>query len=127
MGIFSAVVIKKRRYWPKYVPGGVITEHMKDMAVGATDSLKGIIDDIPYDIFCMKTPEYVMKLILTYRGFKESNWVRTNVVWLQNGVPITFLYTKCFANYFDFRHGVDDHNHLRHASPTIEETWHTQR
>ena len=63
---------------------------MKDMDVGVTDSLEGIIDDIPYDFFCVKTPEYVMKLMSTYGGLKETNRVRKNVVWSQNGVSFTF-------------------------------------
>ena len=49
---------------------------MKDMAAGDTDSLKGIIDNVLYDIFSMKPPEYVMKLMLTYGSLKEPNRVR---------------------------------------------------
>ena len=54
-------------YWPKYILGGVIVEYMKDKDIGATDSLKGAINDVLYYIFCMKTPEYMMKLMSTYR------------------------------------------------------------
>ena len=32
-----------------------------------------------------------------------------------------------FANHFLYCHMVDDHNNLRHAAPSIEATWKTQR
>ena len=127
MGVFAAAVVKKRRYWPKYIPGDIIADYMQDKDIGYTDSLKGVIDEVPYDIFCMKTPEYVMKLMSTYGGLKEPSRARKDAVWSNNGTPCTFRYTECFANHFDFRHVVDDHNHLRHAAPAIEETWLTHR
>ena len=30
VGVFAAAVIKKRRYWPQFVAGDVIDEHMKE-------------------------------------------------------------------------------------------------
>ena len=39
----------------------------------------------------------------------------------------TFQYTEPFSNHFDFRHIVDDHNHIRHMFPSIEEIWTTHR
>lgn len=32
-----------------------------------------------------------------------------------------------FSLHFQYRHAVDDHNNLRHAVPSIEETWVTTR
>ena len=36
--------------------------------MGDTDSLHGILDGVSYDIFCMKEPDYVMKIMATYGG-----------------------------------------------------------
>ena len=34
IGVYAAAVIKKRRYWPKHVPGDKINKRMKDDEVG---------------------------------------------------------------------------------------------
>ena len=74
VGVFAGALIKKRCYWPKYVPGDVIDDHFKDKHVGAVDSLKGTLEDVNYDIFCMKEPDYVMKIMSTYGGLIENDW-----------------------------------------------------
>ena len=66
IGVFAHAVIKKRRYWPKFVPGDLIEERMKEKAVGEVDGLKGVLDGEPYNIFAMKDVYYSMKLMSTY-------------------------------------------------------------
>ena len=44
-----------------------------------------------------------------------------------NLVERFFRYTTIFYNHFRFRHLIDDHNNLRHQSPSLEETWVTHR
>ena len=44
-----------------YVPGADIDGYFKDKEVGAVDSLKGTLDNVLYENFCMKEPDYVMK------------------------------------------------------------------
>ena len=103
---------------------------MKQYEIGTTTSLNGLIDDIPYDIFCMKEPDYVMKLMSTYGGLVVlANQHETVRVFTKDGVAQTkkFLYHEPFANHFLFRHAVDDHNNLRHSLPSIKGTWITHR
>ena len=50
-GVFAGALIKKRRYWPKHVPGDAIDAHFEGKEVGSTDALKGTIDNLPYNIF----------------------------------------------------------------------------
>ena len=123
-GVFAHAVIKKRRFWPKYVPGDAIEDRMKEKEVGAVDSLKGEIDGVPYNIFCMKEPDYVMKLMSTYGALTVDEGEPENVRYVQ-GEKTTFKYTKNFAYHFKYRHMVDDHNNLRHSTPTLEDTWTT--
>ena len=54
VGVYAGALIKKRRYWPKYVPGERIEEHFQTKDVDDTDSLHGKMNGIPYDIVCMK-------------------------------------------------------------------------
>jgi hypothetical protein len=54
IGVFASAVIKKQRYWPKYVPEDSIDDRMKDKEIGDVDALNGTIDGVPYNIMCMK-------------------------------------------------------------------------
>ena len=121
---------KKRRYWPNHVSGDTIDEHFADKDEGGVDSLHGSIDNVPYDIFCMKEPDYVMKIMATYGGLTAHEGQKESVrKWTVDGEPweSRFQYKIPFSNHFDFRHVVDDHNNLRHQQPSIEGTWTTHR
>ena len=54
MGVFSSVMIKKRRYWPRYVKGEVIKSHFEDAPVGDSQIFPGKINGVTFDIFCLK-------------------------------------------------------------------------
>ena len=41
IGIFASAVIKKRKYWPKLIPGDKIKEHFKNCIVGDVDARSG--------------------------------------------------------------------------------------
>ena len=130
VGVFAGALIKKRRYWPKHVPGDMIDDYFKDKDVGEVDSLKGILDNIHYDIFCMKEPDYVMKIMSTYGGLIEKDGQKLSERKYKVGNEersSSFRYKIPFSNHFDYRHVVDDHNGLRHMKPSIEEVWGTNR
>ena len=80
-GVYASALIKKRRYWPKYIKGNVIKQHFDEKAVGNCDSWKGNMDEVPFHVYTMKEPDYVMSLMLTYgtnlRSGKETccEWV----------------------------------------------------
>ena len=127
-GVFAAAVIKKRRYWPRYIKGDEINAHMEDKEVGECDCMRGNMDRIKYNVFCLKEPNYVMKIMSTYGGLIDPPRQRKDAIrTLLDGSTITYKYTEPFANHFDYRHCVDDHNNLRHQTPALEETWITYR
>lgn len=70
VGLFASAVIKKRRYWPKYIDGSAIDAHFEQRAIGSTDSLPGTLDGVSFRIFCMKEEDYVMKLMATYGALR---------------------------------------------------------
>ena len=39
----------------------------------------------------------------------------------KDGTVVKFDYNEPWANYFDYRHFVDDHNNLRHIKPALKE------
>ena len=65
-GLFAAALIKKCRYWPKYVPGDEIIAHFDNKNVGDVDTIKGTMDGVPFHIHAMKELDYIMMLMSTY-------------------------------------------------------------
>ena len=41
VGVYAAAVIKKRRYWPKHVPGDEIDKEMEKCEVGENKVMSG--------------------------------------------------------------------------------------
>eukprot|EP00957_Ditylum_brightwellii_P134381 10244824-Ditylum_brightwellii.AAC.1 len=106
VGIFASALIEKRCNWPFLIPGNAIAFHFKDREVGSTESQYGVLDGVPYGIFCMKGPDYIMKVMSTYGAItshpdqKLPKWVFKN----DQGEweTITFQYTEPFANHFNY-------------------------
>ena len=46
--IYASALIKKRKYWPKYIKGDVIWQHFNEKSVGDCDSWKGNMDEVPF-------------------------------------------------------------------------------
>ena len=51
--------------------GEVIIQHFQDKEVGATDTLPGVLDNVPVHVHCMKEPDYVMMLMSSYGTLSE--------------------------------------------------------
>ena len=51
MGVFSAALNKKRRYWPRYVKGEVIKSHFEDTPLGDSQIFPGEINGVKFDLF----------------------------------------------------------------------------
>jgi Transposase IS4 len=128
VGIFAAAVIKKRRYWPKHIDGDAIAAHFTDKAVGDFDVWPGRLENIPFGVYCMKEPDYVMALMATY-GSDELCQETQRTASSQGGQTTThsFRYTELFHNHFAFRNAVDAHNQLRHQPISLEVIWATKR
>ena len=72
-GVFASALIKKRRYWPKYIKGDDIKAHFKNKNMGDADSRAGTLDNIPFHVYTMKEPDYVMSLMSTYGTNDHDN------------------------------------------------------
>ena len=127
-GVYYSTLIKKWKYWPKYVPGEAMNKHMASKELGEYDSLRGALDGVPYDLFTLKDHDYTMKLVSTYRGLivpknkKMSKRIGKERCKMKT---TTFQYTEPFANHFYFRHALDYYNNLQHGLPSIESTYKT--
>ena len=52
MGLFSAALINKIIYWPRYVKGDNIKAHFEDATVCDSQRLLGKINGVKFDLFC---------------------------------------------------------------------------
>ena len=128
-GVFACALIKKRRYWPSMVPGDAFDEHFIQKEVGDTDAITGALDGIRYHLWGMKEPDHIMKMMATGGGLYTEGCKEATRTKVDGGTQMrkTFLYTKPFHLHFKYRHAVDDHNNLRHALPSLEDSWRTER
>ena len=78
VGVYSSAVIKKRRYWPKYIHGEGIDLHFQTKEVSQGDSLPGTLSGKAFSIFCMKEENYTMKLMATYGALVERSEEHTS-------------------------------------------------
>ena len=126
VGVFACAVIKKRRYWPKFIPGDSINTRMEGKPIGSVDCLRGILNNEPYNVFCMKEPDYVVKFMSTHGSLTYYPGEKENVRVVGDKI-YKFKYAKPFSDHYKYRHMVDDHNNLRHSSPSLEDIWTTHR
>ena len=128
--VFFYAVIKKKRYCPYVDPGKYMENRFGEVEVGDTYDIQGTVGDVIYNLWEMKEPNYVMRMmdtdgcLLVYDTHKET--VR---IWNENGEDVVkkFKYNMTFYWNFLYPHAVDDHNNRRHALPSIEDTWVTDR
>jgi hypothetical protein len=127
-GVFATALIKKRRYWPKYVNGDMIKEHLSNSEVGDTKCYRLTLpeDNAKLDIHCLKEPDYTMMLMATF-GTIERVGPEKIRIWKNGNTDCrtTFRYPELFHNHYHYRHAVDDHNNRRHSPISIERTWST--
>ena len=67
MGLFACALIKKRQSWPVGVPGDAMQARFDrpGVNVGDVDAISGTQDGIPYNLWGMKEPDYVMRMMAT--------------------------------------------------------------
>jgi Transposase IS4 len=126
-GVFGAAIVKKRRYWPKYVKGDEIKTYFEGRQVGDADALSATLDGTHFHLMSMKEPDYVMTLMSTY-GTCDRSGKETERDVLVGGIrqKVKFNYPEVVGNHFKYRHLVDDHNNRRHSPISFEENWATK-
>ena len=124
LGIYVAAQIKKRQYWPRDVPGEAIRQHMMTKNNGTMDCVRGVMNGKEYSIFAVKEPSYVSMMMSTYGSINLTSYKATRYD-ERECKNVQFHLNDVFSNHFKYRHAFDDHNHLRHQIPSIEDTWRT--
>ena len=130
MGVYGDALIKKRRYWPKHVPGSEIDAAMSDAEIGTVRTLQGKVLGQDVYIHCMKEEEYVTKIMSTH-GSHQLVLDHTTTRSFRNPATgqqstMAFACADPFSRCFRARHSVDDNNNRRHQPMSIETTWATR-
>lgn len=132
-GVFASALIKKRRFWPKGIDGNRIINHFDNLAVGTTDRLPGNYENVKFDVFAMKEPDYVMMIMSTYGALTEHSDQKFSYRGsVATGDATKFKYKEVVANHYKYRGAVDEHNSKRHDGGTgdgigLEASWATTR
>ena len=58
-GVYSQALIKKKRYWPRGVPGDHIDEHFRDKAIGYAETLRQVINGKKFLIYIKKFHSFI--------------------------------------------------------------------
>ena len=123
-GLYASALIKKCRFWPKYIRGEEIKTHFESLECGFADAWPGKLDNIPFHIYCMKEPDYMMSLMSTYGTLEPIGKVSMRN-WLVQGTKRQkqVTYTEVIHNHYKFRHAVDDHNAKRQSPISLKVVW----
>ena len=95
-------MIKKHRYWPKYIHGDDVKAHFNDKEVGDSDAWPGNLEGVDFHLFAMKELDYVMSLMLTYGKLSTMSQRETSCEYKQGNVihKKTFKYPEIVNNHF---------------------------
>ncbi len=116
----------KPKYWPTLVSGMHVLDYFRSKVVSSIDAISSIHDIVKYIIWCMKEPDYIMKIMATvgslcsirekegkhvYRGRKNTN----------NNIPICKAIQMTLP--LPLPYAMGNHNNLHHDIPSIKRTW----
>ena len=90
-GLFGCALIKKRRYWPTGVPGEAMDRFMSEdgVQVGEFNAISGTMDGVPYNLWAMKEPDYVMKMMACGGLLQALDLCKETVrKWKENGLKV---------------------------------------
>ena len=105
-------------------------DYLGGVEVEGKDAIQGKFEYFIDNLWGMKEPNYVTRMIATSCRLLEDDTRKETVIrWRENGEDVVkkFNYKLPFDYNFRYHHDVDDHNNLRHALPSIKATWMTDR
>jgi hypothetical protein len=123
-GVYGQAIVKKRKFWPKFVPGDHIIDHFKTAALGTTETYKQTLDGEEFLVHCYRDDKYVCKMMSCHGLLDEVPDHKT--ARKVNGQWKSFCYAEPFSRHNNGKHWVDDHNNRRHDPISLDDTWKTK-
>ena len=133
-GLYAGAVIKKRRYWPSYIQG-MCYYFIIYFSIAIVFIVSKILLMLLKTLFVLtqnfvmimklKRLMFYMERLMSY-SMISSVWKKKIIMWgsspncqrmkarrtIANGDKVELEYIEPIAHHFDYRHCVDDNNHL---------------
>ena len=131
-GLYAVSIIKKKRYWPKYVGGQELNDKASATeVVGGVVSRKGVFkhNDKTTEFFVVGQRDSKANILAmstwgtTYQD--PAKKIRRRIAPGPNGIA-EFARPSVLRFYYVARHAVDDSNNTRQGTTSIEEVWATK-
>ena len=123
-GVYGQSLIKKRKYWPKWVPGDAIDAYFEGKPLGFVKTYRQMIEGIPFNVHCTRDDRFVTKMMSTHGLLTE---VEDHTTYRQKGLEwVKFNYSEYLSCHNHSKHWVDDVNNRRHDPIGLEQVWHTK-
>ena len=108
------------------VPVKDMEDHFREVEVGETYSIQVRFDDVIYNLWGMKGPNYVVRIMANSGHLLADEICKENVIiWKENGEYVVkkLKYKLPFYWHLSYRHVVYDHNRLSNSLPSTGDTW----
>ena len=83
------------------------------------------MEEVPFHVYAMKEPDYLMSLMSMY-GTNQQSGKETTHEWVDgsgNSQKTTFNYPELMGTHFLYHHSVDDHNNKQRSPISLEDVW----
>lgn len=132
--IHCIFTVKKKRYWPKDVPGAELQAKTAALTtsgdcISRPGAIKYADGRPPLRFFVSGLKDYHNFLLVSNASsIKRLEATTTRKFVGDNGEPQSSTYHRpdVYNEFFTARHAVDDSNHLRQGTNGIEDTWLTK-
>ncbi|KAL7471616.1 hypothetical protein ACHAXS_011951, partial [Conticribra weissflogii] len=106
-GVYGQALIKKRgRGWPKFIPGDEIDIYFSNKPIGHIATLNLQVDETQLRVHCQKDDGYVTKIMSCFGTPSEVEDHQTRRV--VNGETFIFKYPEAISIHNKTKHAVDD-------------------
>jgi hypothetical protein len=123
-GVHAFAVIKKRRYWPRHVPGDEMLSTAALWDIGKCQALRGLATTpsgttISFFLSALRDNQHVFLAMSTHGTLHPTGKL------VRRGTA-SFHRPSLYDEYYISRHSVDDSNNIRQGHRGIEATWETR-
>jgi hypothetical protein len=122
-GLHGTMVMKKKKYWPKGLPGDKILEALRMEEVGTTQVLAGKFKGEKIWIGCQVDSKHTTLIANTWSTTERTGNKKKRKV---GGRLVEFNYCEYQGTWYWIRHAVDDSNHNRSHPLPLEDTMKTK-
>lgn len=125
LGVFVINMFKKKKYWPKGIPGDEMKAAVKDKPLGSVVVRKGEYFDMPFYITSLRDRDHILNIAANCFSLVRTG---RKVNRLIGGEWLSYIRPEVFETYVKYRSAVDHNNQARQGSAvqSLEDAWQTK-